>query len=230
MMKKMKKINIFNISRLKTYTDGDGISTLVGCTGCPLRCAYCLNPYSWDRSVESYNLTAEELFDKIKIDNLYFLSTGGGVVFGGGEPLIYSKFIQEFINEYKSTGWKFGLETSLSTNNDHLKDIIGLIDFYIVDTKDMNRQRYESYTLGDYDLFIDNLKYLRDNVESEKIKLRVPKIPGLHASNEVNENQEILRNMGFENIEMFNYIKPELRMELSEVAFNRLSEFLNQIK
>ena len=94
----------------------------------------------------------------------------------------------------------------------------------------MNRQRYESYTLGDYYLFIDNLKYLRDNVESEKIKLRVPKIPGLHTSDEVNENQEILRNMGFENIEMFNYIKPELRMELSEVAFNRLSEFLNQIK
>ena len=62
-----------------------------------------------------------------------------------------------------------------------------------------DKQRiYESYSLEDYDLFIDNLKYLMDNTESEKKnKFRVPKIPGLHASNEVNENQENPQEYGF---------------------------------
>ena len=50
-------INIFNISRLRTYSDGNGTSTLIGCMGCPLRCAYCLNPYSWDGSSNTYGTT-----------------------------------------------------------------------------------------------------------------------------------------------------------------------------
>ena len=98
----MNSIRILSISRLRTYTDGDGISTLIGCVGCPLRCAYCLNPHSWDQSVKSQDLTMDELYDRVKIDNLYFLSTGGGLVFGGGEPLIYSKFIRKFIEKYKA--------------------------------------------------------------------------------------------------------------------------------
>lgn len=123
-------INILNISRLRTYSDGDGISTLVGCMGCPLRCAYCLNPYSWDGSSIGEKLTVDELYDKVKIDNLYFLSTGGGIVFGGGEPLLQSKFIRKFIEKYNDTGWKFGLETSLSTKKENLEELIEYIDFF----------------------------------------------------------------------------------------------------
>lgn len=152
----------------------------------------------------------DELYEKVKIYNLYFLSTGGGIVFGGGEPLLHSKFIREFIEKYKGTGWKFGLETSLSTKKENLEELIDYIDFFIVDTKDMNKKRYESYTSGRYDLFIDNLKFLKDNVEKDKIRLRVPKIPKLHKSNEINENSEILKDMGFEYIEKFKYIKPEI--------------------
>lgn len=218
-------INILNISRLRTYSDGDGISTLVGCMGCPLRCAYCLNPYSWDGSSIGEKLTVDELYDKVKIDNLYFLSTGGGIVFGGGEPLLQSKFIKEFIEKYNDTGWKFGLETSLSTKKENLKELIDYIDFFIVDTKDMNKKRYETYTSGKYDLFIDNLKFLKDNVKIDKIRLRVPEIPKLHKSNEINENSAILKDIGFENIENFRYIKPEIIKPLSKVMIKRIKEF-----
>ena len=93
----MKTINLFSISRLRTYTDSEGVSTLVACTGCTLRCAYCINPTSWDKSIKPHNLNIDELYDNVKRDNLYFLATGGGIVFGGGEPLIYSDFIKEFI-------------------------------------------------------------------------------------------------------------------------------------
>ena len=55
----------------------------------------------------------DELYEEVKLDNLYFLATEGDLVFGGGEPLLYSAFIKEFI-KYVKTGWKFTLETSLS--------------------------------------------------------------------------------------------------------------------
>lgn len=35
---------IMGVERLRINSDGDGVTTLVGFYGCPLRCRYCLNP------------------------------------------------------------------------------------------------------------------------------------------------------------------------------------------
>ena len=225
----MKTTSILNISRLRTYTDGDGISTLIGFTGCPLRCAYCLNPFSWDGSVDGKECTVDELYSKVKKDNIYFLSTGGGLVFGGGEPLLHHDFIKEFIEKYKSTGWKFTLETSLSTKQEYLEDIIDFIDFFIVDTKDMDKRRYELYTKGNYDLFLSNLTYLLDNARPDKIRVRVPLIPKFNSKTDVESNCQILKEMGFKNIDVFKYIDIEDFKDISDVALKNKHDFLNSL-
>lgn len=74
-----------------------------------------------------------------------FLQQEEGLVFGGGEPLLYSAFIKEFI-KYVKTGWKFTLETSLSVKKESIENIIHCIDYFIVDTKDMDKQDM-NYTL-----------------------------------------------------------------------------------
>ena len=63
--------------------------------GCPLQCKYCLNA-KYHEAIYKENektprkgvmlLTPQELYKLIKIDNIYFQATGGGVCFGGGEP------------------------------------------------------------------------------------------------------------------------------------------------
>ena len=73
------KINLFAISRLRTYSDGDGINTLVTSMGCPLRCGYCLNPISWDESINPITMTVDELYEEVKRDHIYFLATNGGI-------------------------------------------------------------------------------------------------------------------------------------------------------
>lgn len=35
----MSVINILSMNRLNAYADARGVYTLIGCTGCPLRCA-----------------------------------------------------------------------------------------------------------------------------------------------------------------------------------------------
>ena len=221
----MYKINVSNISRLRTYTDGDGVSTLIGSMGCPLRCAYCFNPFSWDGSLEPKTYAVDELYEEVKRDNIYFLSTGGGLVFGGGEPLLYHEFIKEFIKKYKSTGWKFTLETSLSVKKDILRDIIDYIDFFIVDTKDMDKNRYELYTKGDYELFLSNLKFLIDKVGSDRIRVRVPKIPKLNTVDDVKTNYRTLKDMGFSNIDVFNYVEIAKHRKISRVALENKKDF-----
>ena len=98
----MHNVNISKISRLRINSECDGVSTLIGCMGCPLRCAYCFNPFTWDGSVEPKKYSIDELYEEVKLDNLYFLATEGDLVFGGGEPLLYSTFIKEFIKIYEN--------------------------------------------------------------------------------------------------------------------------------
>ncbi|MGN1048839.1 MAG: 4Fe-4S cluster-binding domain-containing protein, partial [Eubacteriales bacterium] len=70
---------VSGIDRLRMGIDGNGIRTLVVTAGCPLRCRYCLNPHTWNGRAFLDSFSAEELYDRVKIDNLYFLTTGGGI-------------------------------------------------------------------------------------------------------------------------------------------------------
>ena len=224
-------LNVAAISRIRTKTDGEGVTTLVVSMGCPLRCAYCLNPFTWDGSpVKIKKYTKEELYEELKIDDLYFLATGGGVMFGGGEPLLNADFIRDIILKYKDKGWKFYMETSLNVPLDNLKKVIGLIDRFIVDTKDMNKERYELYTKGDYDRFYNNLKFLIGEVGSSGVTARVPVIPVLHKGKEYEENVKVLQDIGVESIEIFNYIDPSSRKDISSKALANREQILNEIK
>lgn len=87
---------IIGILRHRIAVDGDGVTTLVAFNSCPLRCAWCLNPQSLIDDGKSEVMTPEELYEKVRIDELYFLASGGGITFGGGEPALRPQFIADF--------------------------------------------------------------------------------------------------------------------------------------
>ena len=76
-------------------TDGQGITTLIAGAGCPLNCRWCINKRLL-REATAEAVTAEELLERVKMDDLYFRATGGGITFGGGEPLLHASFIYVF--------------------------------------------------------------------------------------------------------------------------------------
>ena len=89
----MDAVRIIGISRHRLTTDGEGVTTLVAFNGCPLRCKYCINKISWDPE-KGRTYTPERLFEEVKVDQLYFLATRGGITFGGGEPMLQGEFIK----------------------------------------------------------------------------------------------------------------------------------------
>lgn len=202
----MLKYPLMSIARHRMLTDGVGVTTLVTSYLCPLKCKYCINRMCMELPEKVEYLNIDELYEKVKIDDLYFVSTGGGLTFGGGEPLLYSEFIKEFITKYKHTGWTFNLETSLSVPREKLEDVIGLVDCYIIDCKSMNEETYEKYTGKSMNEFSDNLKYLLSVENAEKIRVRVPLIPGFNDTEEQYLSKEILKSMGVSNIELFDYV------------------------
>lgn len=190
--------------RLRMETDGEGVTTLVCAQGCPLRCKYCLNPESsCDRGRPRHIFTPESLWKLLKVDSLYFLATGGGITFGGGEPLLYADFIKAF--SALAEGWKIYTETSLAVNRRQVELAATFVDHFIVDIKDVNDAIYFSYTGRSNALALANLEWLVKTVRSEKITVRLPLIPNYNTDSDRDASEAMLRAMGLTRFDRFDY-------------------------
>lgn len=206
--------DIISISRHRINIDGPGVTTLVAFRECPLSCKYCINEvchYSKEKLLSKNilvrQLSATELYDILKIDNLYFMATGGGITFGGGEPGIYSDFIEDF-KSICPKNWKINIETSLNIPTANLVKLIEIIDLFIIDIKDMSPEIYKKYTGIDNHLVYNNLKLLQSYEKKVYTKIRIPHIPDYNTPCNVYDSQVCLNRMGFTNIEIFDYVKP----------------------
>lgn len=196
---------IIACSRLRMQTDGKGITTLVCFHGCPLRCKWCINPFSFAPDTKRIEMTAQELYDKVKIDQLYFLSTGGGVTFGGGEPLLYAPFLQQFRN-ICGDSWHLCAETSLNVPWENVQIAAACIDKFYIDCKDTNPDIYLRYTGKDNARMLDNLRQLLALVGPERIVVRMPLIPEFNTDSDRQASKNLLQSMGITQFNFFNYI------------------------
>lgn len=194
----------FGYDRLRMETDGEGVTTLVCGQGCPLRCKYCINPQSsWNRGKPKYIFTPESLYKLLKVDSLYFLATGGGVMFGGGEPLLYVEFMKAFAKLAK--GWKIYCETSLALPRRQVEIAAEFVDHFTVDIKDTNPRIYRAYTGKPIELAMENLRYLAETVGGEQITVRLPLIPDYNTDADRDRSEAILREMGITKFDRFDY-------------------------
>ncbi len=193
---------LLSLSRLRMDIDGDGVTTLVAGSGCPLSCRYCINreilqkPPQW--------VSPEQLYEKTKIDDLYFRATGGGLTFGGGESLLHVDFYEEF--RPLCPDWKLYAETSLYVPRENVVRAARLFDAFIVDIKTMDPGIYRSYTGGDAALAWENLKWLLSNFDKDKITVRVPLIPDFNTEEQQKESAELVKSLGAVHIDAFQYV------------------------
>lgn len=198
-------VPIIGINRHRLLTDGQGITSLVAFHGCPLRCAYCLNPQSLVESGIKRWITPKSLYEELVKDDIYFRSTGGGVCFGGGEPLLRSSFIKQF-QKLCGGKWKLTIETSLNVPIEIVKDLTDVVDEYIIDIKDMSSPIYEKYTGKDNANVLANLQYLLTCVQRDRILVRVPTIPNFNKETDIETSIKKLSELGVQNFDRLKYI------------------------
>lgn len=203
----MQTAEIFAIERHRIERDGSGVRTLVGFAGCPLRCRFCINPHSWSGTGKAKHYSVEELMETVSVDSVYFAATGGGVTFGGGEPLLHANFIAEFIKSAPNT-WNFAIETSLAVPFSCVETAAHTGALFIVDVKTLDADIYHAYTGGDVYLLKENLARLLELVGSERILARVPEIPHYADASSADKTAAALRRMGVTAIERFVYREP----------------------
>ncbi len=198
------KAKVSAISRLRIGVDGEGVTTLVAFMLCPLACEYCLNPQTLSVSYPHKEYSPSELYEELRKDELYFLATGGGVTFGGGEPLLNYQFINEF-RSVCGDQWKINLETSLNVPSSFLETVIPVTDEYLIDIKDMNPAIYSAYTGRDNSLVLRNLRILAERGLTDKCVVRIPLIQGYNTPEDVARSESEVLALGFDRIDKFQY-------------------------
>lgn len=204
--------DIMGISRLRMGTDGAGVTTLVTFFGCPLHCKYCINNFCHETD-RSYGVIPrgvympEELFAVLEKDDIYYRMSGGGVTFGGGEPLLQSAFIHE-VCKLMPSAWKKRIETSLNVPWRYVEPLKKDLDEWIIDIKDMDPYVYEKYTGTTNTNLRNNIFRLMDVVKPEKLHVRVPRIPGYNDEDKIKESVKWVKDVMKVKPEVFDYIIP----------------------
>lgn len=76
--------------------DGPGTRLVVFTQGCPMRCAYCHNPDTWEVHAGT-PVTVEHIMDVYQSNWQFYRN--GGVTVSGGEPLLQPEFISALFHE-----------------------------------------------------------------------------------------------------------------------------------
>ena len=199
---------VIGVSRLRMNIDGEGVTTLVGFYGCPLRCKWCINPACFTPRQAVRMFSPEKLYAQVRQDELYYLATGGGVTFGGGEPLQFPWFLTKF-RKLCGDAWHLCAETSLAVPWENVREAAESIDEFIVDCKDTDPNIYLRYTGRSNDLALENLRKLVALVGAERVLVRVPLIPQYNTEQDCAASEARLREMGVERFDRFAYMLPD---------------------
>lgn len=163
--------------------DGAGIRFAVFMAGCPLRCAYCHNPDTWDMSKAPMQMTAKDLVKKVSRYKPYF-KKDGGVTFSGGEPLLQAEFIKECVPLLKEAGIGYVIDTSGHMPlDDTVKYVLNNAEAVLLDLKFWDNESYLKYTGKSMENTLKTLDFLE--LINKPTVLRTVVIPEINDTSEM---------------------------------------------
>lgn len=126
--------------------DGPGLRYVMFLQGCPLRCAYCHNPDTWDvRGGTEY--TVEDVAARVR-RCLPYLVPKGGVTVSGGEPLAQPEFTAALLGRLRAMGCHTALDTSGACAPGAARRVLKHTDLVLADLKFTSQEDYARYTGG----------------------------------------------------------------------------------
>ena len=187
-MQECIKGRIFNIQRYSIH-DGPGIRTIVFFKGCFMRCAWCCNPESQRKEIETliekdkektvgYDVCVSDIMEEILADLPYYRRSGGGVTLSGGEVLCQADFARELLKACKEAGLHTAIESAASAPFSEIEKLLPYLDLYLMDIKHLDSQKHKEYTAVGNERILENAKKIAES--GVELIIRTPVVPGFN--------------------------------------------------
>lgn len=162
------------------------------CTGCG-KCTEVCEKQA--KIISGKEMTSDEIFDVIIKDKEFYKTSGGGVTFSGGEPLLQSDFLAELLKKCKDADISTAIETAANVNWKIFEKIFPYLDLIICDVKCIDEDLHKKLTGVTNKLILENAKNLINS--DKKILFRMPVIPGCNMD-EVEKVADFVKGFDFE--------------------------------
>ena len=196
---------VFDIKR-GGVKDGPGFRTSVFLKGCPLRCTWCHNPESQAPEIQravttgevcGREMSVEEVMTEVLRDAVFYRTSGGGVTFTGGEPMLQFDFLKALCAASRGAGVHVAVDTSGFAPWEQFAELAPFADLFLYDLKCMDSERHAELTGVPNDFILENLRRL--DAAGAKFWIRCPLVPGINDSDSdlaaLREFTSALRNM-----------------------------------
>ncbi len=124
------------------------------------------------------DLTAEQIAKEVLRDELFMKSSGGGVTFSGGEPLMQAELCEEIARILKEHEINIAVDTSGFVQREALKRIIPYADTFLFDIKAIDEDVHIFCTGVSNRIILENIKFV-DSL-GIPMEIRYPYIPGMN--------------------------------------------------
>lgn len=146
--------------------------------GCHLRCKYCHNPDTWEsEATTAREYSPAEIMKIIKRSLPFFQSSGGGVTFSGGEPLLQAEFIQEVFSSCTDYKIHTAIDSSLYVASQSILELLPLTKLFLADIKHIDSQKSMCLVGAANHCNMENLQLISDH--GIEIWVRYVVVPGL---------------------------------------------------
>ncbi|MGN0347555.1 MAG: pyruvate formate-lyase-activating protein [Lachnospiraceae bacterium] len=160
--------------------DGPGVRFVVFVQGCPMRCAYCHNPDTWEMNAGTL-MEPAEIIEQFERNRGFY--NGGGITVTGGEPLMQIDFLIDLFTLAKEHNIHTCIDTSgiaFKPGNtayiEKLDKLLPLTDLIMLDIKHIDPEKHLELVKQPNDGILAFAKYIDD--KGVDIWIRHVVVPG----------------------------------------------------
>jgi len=147
------------------------------------RCGICARACNAEAIViRGKTMGVGQVMDEIDSDRYYYVSSGGGVTFSGGEPLLQAEFLMALLIACKARGYHTAVDTAGNVPWYIFEKIIPYVDLWLYDIKVYDPDMHIKATGSDNSLILANLTKLSMAIKG--IIVRIPMIPGVNTGHD----------------------------------------------
>jgi len=120
--------------------------------------------------------SAEELMQELLKDEVFYDTSGGGITFSGGEPMMQVDFLSEVLPKCRQHRLHVALDTCGAVSWESFERVLPWVNLVLYDLKIMDGKRHQAATGVGNELILENARRLAER--QVPMWIRTPLIPG----------------------------------------------------